>query len=198
MKNMATTPSKLTEAVSQFCRSIVADGQPIMVPVRPVQGGQFLKCHSNVALKIEAESGTCQYGWLIWEESGKYLEAEFHAVWRSPEGELLCVTPHRDGETAVLFLPDSAAVYTGVSVPSRRLSLTADPAVRRMLEVSDAMDQLKVKYADKDGNARIPVEELEPLVREFQRLKGRVWSDKPNPRERAELRRKKRKEEKRR
>jgi hypothetical protein len=42
---------------------------------------------------------------MIWE-CAMFAEAEFQCVWRSTEGQQIDITPRRDGEAMILFLPD--------------------------------------------------------------------------------------------
>lgn len=64
-------------------------------------------CHFNVWVQWERCGGEVQPGWIISEvpEAG-FIEAQFHAVWRSPEGLLVDITPRSDSEPLVLFVPD--------------------------------------------------------------------------------------------
>lgn len=56
-------------------------------------------CYENVIRKIEASSGNIQYGWTFLHrltanfESVGYFVATHHAVWRSPVGQLVDITP---------------------------------------------------------------------------------------------------------
>jgi hypothetical protein len=56
-----------------------------------------------VECQIERHGGSLEYGWIPWAAPGLFYEAEFHAVWRSPDHILVDVTPQRDGEREILF-----------------------------------------------------------------------------------------------
>jgi hypothetical protein len=60
------------------------------------------------------------------------IEGEFHAVWVSPDGGFLDVTPKADGERQILFIPDPDRVYQRRHVENVRLALIDGPAVHRM------------------------------------------------------------------
>jgi hypothetical protein len=64
-------------------------------------------CHLNVCVQCNQFGGTSQYGWIIGQDKQTgFVEATFHTVWRAPDGELIDITPRRDGEKRVLFVPD--------------------------------------------------------------------------------------------
>jgi len=52
------------------------------------------------------------YGWVLWEDRRfGFIEAEFHAVMRHGN-TLVDITPRRDGEATVLFVPDAQRAPT--------------------------------------------------------------------------------------
>lgn len=64
-------------------------------------------CHFNVWCQMRREGGEAQLGWVLVQDKRKsFAEAIFHAVWRHPDGRLLDVTPRRDNEKRLLFIPD--------------------------------------------------------------------------------------------
>lgn len=73
-------------------------------------------------------------GWIIWETPKYYLEAEAHAL-ICKKGKLLCITPHKDKERTILFLPDSF-VWEGKVKANRFYPLTNNVALVALLEQS--------------------------------------------------------------
>jgi hypothetical protein len=64
-------------------------------------------CHFNAWLQHRDQGGSVQIGWILWQmKELSFCEAMFHAVWVSPENQLVDVTPRQDGEEEVLFVPD--------------------------------------------------------------------------------------------
>jgi hypothetical protein len=53
---------------------------------------------------IQLHGGSMVLGYKIWYVPSLYIEAERHAVWHNPEGELVDITFNKDGEAKVLFL----------------------------------------------------------------------------------------------
>ena len=68
-------------------------------------------------------------GWQVWEWPGLYLEAEFHAVWRSPSGQLIDLTPKEMPIHKILFLEDPVRIYGGRRRRNEMQALSPDPAI---------------------------------------------------------------------
>lgn len=65
-------------------------------------------CHFNVWCQLRLEGGEAQPGWVLAQDKQKsFTEAIFHAVWRHPDGHLVDVTPRKDHEKRLLFVPDN-------------------------------------------------------------------------------------------
>ena len=127
---------------------------------RPEEWGLPTQCYENVRRKIEKDHGRDRYGWMfqyrqIADISGPgYIMAVHHAVWNSPEGHLIDVTPfHTDpkhqpllqgGE--VIFLFDEGATLV-------RTTNTRAPVPIRFYPLSD--EQRLVAHVD-----RIRAEEI--------------------------------------
>jgi hypothetical protein len=68
------------------------------------------ECFPNASAKVALDGGSIVYGWAIWEWARVFIEAEHHAVWEK-DGVFTDVTPHANGETTILFLPDRTREY---------------------------------------------------------------------------------------
>jgi hypothetical protein len=119
--------SPITKGIQKLARQIDSKSETKQVPVQPGEGCSPGSCFDNVRAVVRRHGGSTQHGWRMHELAGVYVEGEFHAVWRSPEGFLVDVTPRTDGLTTILFLPDSNAVWQGEDVPPRRLMLHEKP-----------------------------------------------------------------------
>jgi hypothetical protein len=87
-------------------------------------------------------------GWCIWEWPGILLNAEFHACWLSPEGEIIDITPKPDGEKTVLFLPDPALKFEGERILGRIEPLSHKREVLDYVAVSRKLMRLKAEGSD--------------------------------------------------
>jgi hypothetical protein len=67
--------------------------RPISFEAEPQQ------CFLNVWIQCNNEGGSSQCGWIIAEDPrNHFMEALFHAVWVSPTGKYIDVTPRADHE----------------------------------------------------------------------------------------------------
>jgi len=108
---MARVPAISNEVMS-LCRMIHPSNQPCYVEVRPDLNATLLDCFMNVQTKVNAEGGTIQYGWALWQPSGFFLAAEHHAVYEPKSGPpWIDITPHNSDAARILFLPDEKAPY---------------------------------------------------------------------------------------
>jgi len=103
-------PEQLDSATLAFCATLSPE-PPVYVPVRPAPASKVAYCFDNSVAYAREHGGEAVYGWAIWHWPGRWFEAEHHAVWRSPEGDLLDVTPQAGDPPRVLFVPDPSAPY---------------------------------------------------------------------------------------
>src|SRR4030042_5246672 len=142
----ATTPEKITTEIIRFCSVIDSSTNPVFVPVEPRHDVRFNYCLTDVLLFVQKNGGTTQFGWLIWENPQVFLEAEFHACWVNPEKKIIDITPKRDNEKRVLFLPHSKRVYEHKLVPNRRKALVDNDFTRLWLNIGNKTDEIKSRH----------------------------------------------------
>jgi hypothetical protein len=133
---MIRTPDINAAEVRALCNSLRQNGQPFYVPFRPLPEAPLRECFSVVAGHVLANGGQVVLGWNIVELKGIWLEAEFHAIWRSPDGELLDLTPREFPQSQYLFLPDGEQPYEGTQVESKFHPLTNHPSVIKHIQLA--------------------------------------------------------------
>lgn len=86
------------------------------------------------------------------------VEAEFHAVWLSPEGQMIDITPKPHGETQILFVPDDRLGYSGVTVDNKRMPLRDDQLIRHFIAASEAITRVmnKGERISQHGHVSVP------------------------------------------
>jgi len=164
--NPTTTPVKISEHIVTFCKKLDPRQKPIFVPVIPSPSVRADHCFYDVQKKTSADGGRIQYGWTIWGKPGVLLEAEFHAIWVSPDNELIDVTPKVDGEQQILFLPDTDRIWEGEMVDNVRFLLLDNAYTRHLIRYSEARFKLRKKYW-RDGESIIPFEEVQQFERQY-------------------------------
>ncbi|EZP65463.1 zinc chelation protein SecC [Pseudomonas sp. RIT357] len=144
--------------VLEFCDSVVPAQLPILVPHEPLANKPLLECLTIVPEHVAHHGGKQLTGWAIWE-GPHIIEAEFHAVWRNPEGRIVDLTP-RPSELAlanILFLEDTGREYTGRQIDNIRKPLVDSFNVKRLIKLlsrrfeilneGDLADQYEIQLA---------------------------------------------------
>jgi hypothetical protein len=111
----------------------------------PESYAQVNDCFPAIDRKVRKCGGKVLYGWQLWEWSDVLLEAEFHAVWLSPENELMDVTPKPFKVEKILFLPDPIMRYEGKQVNNIRVPLSNNPLTRDIIGICDAIFRIQNK-----------------------------------------------------
>lgn len=132
------TPETIDDDVKKLLKIIGAGHEPIYLDVLPESYAEVVECFPAVQKKILRDGGCQQLGWQIWKTKN-IVEAEFHAVWKSPNGELRDITPKHLDIPKILFLPDPNAKYIGAQVDNIRLNITNNRLVDDFIEVCKAI-----------------------------------------------------------
>jgi len=116
--------------------------KPIYLDVTPESYAEINECIPAVNQKIEKEGGSVQLGWQIWQIPQIMIEAEFHAVWKSPDGNFKDITPKPGNIRRILFIPDSKAKYDGAMRNNIRLNISGNRLVDDFIRICDAIHKL--------------------------------------------------------
>ena len=85
---------------------------PTIVPVQKVPTAKALHCFWNVDAHAAEHGGAAIFGWAIFEWPHLFWEAQHHAVWRDPAGQLIDITPPAaPGTRETLFVEDAGAFF---------------------------------------------------------------------------------------
>jgi hypothetical protein len=166
-------PSKDDQRVIAFCESICPGQIPFLVSVTKCDGVSLARCFQNVQAMIQRSGGQIVYGWDISKIPKIHFEATFHAIWKSPHGEFVDVSPQESGQSHILFLPDAHRRDTGTLVPSRRFSIGDNETVERYWDLSDEINKLR--------KTRPPLSPEQTrrflsLIRDYQDLRARLYA----------------------
>ncbi len=132
------TPETIDDDVRKLLKIIGTKYEPIYLDVFPESYAEVVECFQAVQKKILRDGGCQQLGWQIWK-TNNIVEAEFHAVWKSPTGELRDITPRHFDIPKILFLPDPDAKYIGAQVDNIRLNISNNRLVDDFIEVCKAI-----------------------------------------------------------
>jgi len=138
------TPNEICSDIEFLLSKVGAKSEPVFLPSRPVAGAPLNECFPIVDKKVESAGGKKVLGWQIWK-TPLLVEAEFHAVWESPEGDLIDITPKSLPLAKILFLQDEAAVYKGKQVNNIRVNTTGNQLVDDFIVVCNAIFRIENK-----------------------------------------------------
>ena len=123
----ASARPPITKGILKLAKQINDSDAPGFVTVEPGDGCLPDCCFENVPAVVKRRGGSVQAGWKMREESALFVQGDFHAVWRRPDGTLVDVTPRKDLLREILFLPDSRMDGKGADVEPRRMVLQERP-----------------------------------------------------------------------
>lgn len=133
------TPAELSPALALLCNELVSSTKPFHVDVASLPNAPANECFPLVEAHTEQYGGTRILGWALWEMPGLFVEAEFHAVWRSPSGEYVDIAPRAQPMARIFFLPSAEAVYEGRQVNNVRRTIGSDREVEQYLRGFDEL-----------------------------------------------------------
>lgn len=165
-----TTPGRVTDKIMELCSRIVPDAKPEYIQVEAQGWCLPMECFPNVERMVREHGGQQVNGWAIWQWANILVEAEAHSVWRSPEGELVDITPHVNGENKILFLRDDDVVYKGGAISSIRLGLTSSQLVAEFIWLMNEKDKIMSRTPGRMCHIPKPlldrIEEIEAMLHE--------------------------------
>lgn len=183
MMGEQTRAADLAEAhVRQFCSEVVPGAAGERVACDPEWSAADLDCFVTVQQRVASAGGACVLGWAIWEWPRVLIEAEFHAVWRSPTGALVDIAMRPFDADAITFVVDPQATYDGKQRDNVRRALHKDPVVRRFIHLQERRFRLfnagplAALYGVEFDRALTPRQrrEIEQVERDGRRLYRRL------------------------
>lgn len=129
--------------MEQLLRLLHSHKSPVQIPVLPEKYSTYDGCFYNVQDKVSIDRGQTIYGWKL--HKTKFIaEAERHAVWKSPKGELIDITPDRTEAKSILFIEDDNQnwTYNGEFSDNIRVNLTDNPLVNDIILLSETVTKL--------------------------------------------------------
>src|ERR1700761_6973034 len=122
MNNRMPSPEYIQKAgamIPVLLQRIDAKAKPVTVPIIPEADAAINSCFYNVKRKVSKDGGEACYGWAL-RLTQHILEAEKHAIWLSPAGNYIDITPATHSEPYTAFVIDDEFVYQGQIVDNVR------------------------------------------------------------------------------
>ena len=139
---MVLVPKAISDDIRSLLSKVGVSSRPLYILCQPIQGAPQNECFPLVDARVSSEGGQRVLGWEIFQTQ-LVVEAEFLAVWKSPTGELVDITPKPFEK--ILFVPDSRAKYEGKQVDNFRINTTGNPLVDELIAVYEAVFRIENK-----------------------------------------------------
>lgn len=141
---MSTAPLDLdAPATAQLCGLIGSDAKAVRVPSRPEKGAKQNDCFELVAKRVQRGGGEPVTGWALWIWPNVLAEAEYHQVWKSPDGELVDLNPRPAiAVSSITFVADPSRPYKGRQRDNFRLALSTKPGVHAFIAMCQRQFQI--------------------------------------------------------
>lgn len=132
-------PNKDKKHVKRFIGHNFPHLKAAYIPHTPLNGKPENECIDTVEEYIISNGGALILGWAIWEEPNVLIEAEFHAIWQSPEGDFFDISPRPSLSNLkrILFLQDTSINYKGKQIDNIREPISKDPRVKKYIQLSE-------------------------------------------------------------
>ena len=144
-------PAKSNQHILKLISQMGIVATPIYVDIKPEFDAENGSCFLNVKRKIDKSGGRAVLGWQFCEYP-YMIEGEFHAVWESPEGSLIDITPGNFEEiNQILFVVDRSRNYDGIAIDNVRLNTTMNELVDDIIEIEKAKFELNNYFYDCNG-----------------------------------------------
>jgi hypothetical protein len=134
---MITVAAIENNKLADLFKLIGCPDAPVIVQMELSENYPKNECFDNVSAKVTALGGDRVAGWSIWQHD-YMLEAEYHAVWRSPEGQLMDITPKNLPFEQIIFAEDPARPYEGIQLDNIRLNTTPNQLVDDFIALAEA------------------------------------------------------------
>lgn len=137
------TPANTDSASIQIIKAkIKSDLAPVFINVDSLPNAEIDDCFKIVDDHIAIHGGVRKLGWALWELPGLYIEAEFHAVWEKPDGELLDITPKREETKTILFLRDDLTPYENCQVNNIRVAIRKEEPLLKLFYACEGIFEI--------------------------------------------------------
>ena len=168
-------PPRVQDALARLYRQLGVH-EVVILPVRSESDAEINECFAAVEKKILRDGGKAVFGWAI-HANPLLVEAECHAVWQAPSGELVDLTPKLNHAHATSFIADPGLSDDGRQRNNVRVAVyEKDALVARFIRVCDDIFDVmnRGERADQLGAVAIPGAEIGPLIIKHEQLTRRM------------------------
>lgn len=135
-------PEEITEEINSLIVRLGIALPPQYIRCDPIKDAPINHCFPLVEEKVRTEGGQMVLGWQIWQTLN-LLEAEFHSIWKTPDGDLVDIAPKAIPVQKILFLPDPGAIYENRQVNNIRVNITGNQLCDEFISICDTIFRIE-------------------------------------------------------
>ena len=147
MINDIISPKESDKDVERLLDKMDVEFEPEIVPVHFEPYAKLHNCYVNVEEKVKIDGGLIHYGWTIYK-SDILCEAERHAVWEAPNGDLIDITHSPIDFKEIMFVSDNRYVHPDQLVDNIRINITNNSLVDDFIVICENLEKLYT-YGDR-------------------------------------------------
>jgi hypothetical protein len=139
---MYKPPVKINRRIHFLLEKMNIDATPVFVNVKPEKWALVNDCFPNVSRMVNENSGNMILGWALYE-SDILVEAVYHAIYKTPNNELVDITPNIYSFSKILFVEDKNSPYIGATRDNFRVNPSGNPLVDDFIHIYEAEHKIK-------------------------------------------------------
>ncbi len=175
---MAFSPTKVPKFISpelkQACFKVSGSEEVGFVEVEARDKYKSNKCAYNARDEAESVGGQLVFGWSVFVWENVMFDFIGHAVVEL-DGRYYCVTPSKQDDKKILFVPDKTITFDfenpNSRLPSKEVAISKRPEVKKLLGVREQVRAIKIKYPVSSGNIQVSIEDGKAIA-ELERLQS--------------------------
>jgi hypothetical protein len=137
---------RIIEKRSKLLTAFLAEhnlAEPKSVKYQPLLGCEIEQCFRNVERQVEVAGGRMETGWAFFEEIEVSIHTVAHAIWITPRGDRMDITPWRcSSQKRILFLPDACVAAKRGYTAGWSTVFAQEPLIRSMAQFNRGLDHL--------------------------------------------------------
>ncbi|MBQ4877800.1 hypothetical protein J8M21_11340 [Pseudoalteromonas luteoviolacea] len=116
------------------------------IPINPAIDAKPFNCLSNVNSYIELYGGSVQFGWIFSCLGHIAVKMTAHAVVKSPDSSLMCITPNEYRAELLKFAPDDSVekLVHGGFLPTKIKGLIDNEPLNKYIDIEKELDKLRL------------------------------------------------------
>lgn len=162
---MYKPPVRINRRIRFLLEKMSIDTTPVFVNVNPEKWALVNDCFPNVSRMVNENGGNMIVGWALYE-SDILVEAMYHAIYKTPNNELVDITPNIYSFSRILFVEDKNSPYIGATRDNFRVNPNGNPLVDDFIHIYEAEHKIK-NYKQRSYTTEIKLSQFEFAILQY-------------------------------